>query len=266
MKKILLVKPDFFDVPYTINPWMNQSVEVNKEKAVEQWKILYGELKKTGIKISTIKAKEGLYDMVFAANAGMAFKNVAIVSNFKDEQRKGESPLFCRWFKKNFKKVFILGQNSIWEGQACTVIWEKNAIFSLSSRSNKESYKEILDVWGLKDFDIRYIELIDPYFYHLDVCFNILDNSTVITCPLAFKTEDYEWIQEKFPNILEVTYDDGLNFACNCFVFKKTVFLNSSVSEDLLEKLRKYGYNTIALDVSEFIKSGGGVKCLIFEY
>ncbi len=266
MKKILLVKPDFFDLAYTINPWMNNDVEVDRERALVQWNSLYSELKKKEIPISFISPQDGLCDMVFAANAGMVFNDIAVVSNFRDEQRKSETPFFTEWFKKNFKSVFNLSPSSIWEGQACSSIWKKNAIFSLSSRSNREAYDEILKFWDLSGFDVRFVDLIDPYFYHLDVCFSVLDEDTVVVCPLAFRVDDFNWIREKFSNVIEITYDDGLNFACNCFVFEKNIFLHSGVSNDLVEKLKGYGYNVVLVDVSEFIKAGGGVKCLIFEY
>ena len=50
-------------------------------------------------------------------------------------------------------------------------------------------------------------------------------------------------------------------FACNAVVVGSTVVLNTGCPE-LEEQLQARGYATRAVDLSEFMKSGGSAKCL----
>jgi N-dimethylarginine dimethylaminohydrolase len=267
MKNILLVDPNNFQLETSINPWMNVDVEVDPDKMKEQWINIKDELENLNCNVEVLPSQKNLPDMVFAANAGMVYKEVSVISSFRDKSRKGEEDHFYNWFKKTFPKVEkIKGSKNFWEGQACSVIWDTNAIFSISSRANEESAKQLIKIWSLEQYDYRLIELIDPFFYHLDVCFCLINDDTAMLCPMAFKQADYEWISSKFSNIINVTYDDALNFSCNACVIENNILLNDNISSDLENKLKQFELNLIKINVSEFIKSGGGVKCLIFQY
>ena len=38
---ILMCRPEHFGIEYEINPWMHVAVEVDHERAVEQWEALH---------------------------------------------------------------------------------------------------------------------------------------------------------------------------------------------------------------------------------
>lgn len=263
-----MVQPKYFDVTYSINPWMNPNVPVNMDSMKRQWELIYKELVNTGIPVELLEPQKGLNDMTFAANAGMIHNDVAIVSKFRDKERQGEESYFKEWFLNNAHATHTLRSESIWEGEACSIFLNKTLVASYSKggRANKEAYQEISEYWGLQDDQIHYVNLVDPYFYHLDVCLCKLTEQKLLLCPLAFTAEDNKWLQANSERIIQCSYDDALNFACNAFVYEDHIFLSSATAPDLLESLNDQGFTLHLMNVSEFIKSGGGVKCLIFEY
>jgi len=259
--KVLMVDPYNYSVEYSINPWMNPQIPVDKKLAIKQWKYLKEKLESLGVEVSVMKSVTNQPDLVFTANAGKVIGNKVILSNFKDKERKGEKILFHRWFKNNGYEVLKLSEELVWEGEACTV--DINGIFlaSYGYRTDINVYSEVTQYW--KPRDIKYVNLVDPYFYHLDVCFCLINKSTALYCPLAFREEDRSWLRSKFKNLIETSLDDALNFACNCIVVGEILLVNSLISDNLEESLRRCSLKVLRIDISEFIKAGGGTKCLV---
>ena len=55
--------PTYFDVEYSINPWMDVSDKVDHDLAMTQWTDLIELLKSLGDTISVVEAQPGLPDM-----------------------------------------------------------------------------------------------------------------------------------------------------------------------------------------------------------
>ena len=90
MPQVLLCAPKFFDVVYSINPWM-QGELVDHEVAMRQWRKLKQSLEEWGVKVKLIDQDPALPDMVFTANAGTLWQNKVVLSNFKFKERQGET-------------------------------------------------------------------------------------------------------------------------------------------------------------------------------
>lgn len=261
--KCLMVDPYNYEVVYSINPWMNTSIKVDRSKAIAQWDNLKSILEEIGIEITVLESVPGLPDMVFTANAGKVYKNKVLLGNFRDQERKGEITHFKKWFIDNGYDLSELDETQIWEGEACSVEARGTLIHSYGYRSDKSSYPQVRKYYD--STDLKFMELIDPYFYHLDVSLAILDNKVLLYCPLAFRIHDQYWLSGKFPNSIEVSFDDALNLGCNVISFGKKVVLNSNVSNGLIEQIEANGFEVYKCDVSEFVKAGGGVKCLVLN-
>ena len=98
---ILMCAPDFFDVNYVINPWMqNQIGKVDHALATQQWKRLHDALAQYAT-IALMPPKPGVPDLVFTANAGFVLGRQAIISKFRTPEREPEEPINLQWFKDN---------------------------------------------------------------------------------------------------------------------------------------------------------------------
>lgn len=70
--RFLMCRPDHFSVEYIINPWMEGNVgRTNAEAAMKQWNALH-EIVSSLADVELIEQAEGLPDMVFTANGGLA--------------------------------------------------------------------------------------------------------------------------------------------------------------------------------------------------
>ena len=58
----LMCPPDRYDVVYSINPWMNTAIPVDRGRAREQWDALGAALEAAGAQVRTVEPRAGVPD------------------------------------------------------------------------------------------------------------------------------------------------------------------------------------------------------------
>ena len=256
---ILMCPPHYFDVQYEINPWMNRRISVDHAVAREQWDNLYqllvGEI---GAAVEIIDPVVGLPDLVFTANAGLLVGNTFIASNFRYPERAREEPHWQAWFESKGYCVVRLPSDLCFEGEGDLLSYGDLIIAGFRRRSDRGAIDR---VGGLLRREVLALELADPWFYHLDTCACPLTDGAILYYPPAFTAAGRDLIVERFPNAIPVPEEEARRFACNSVVIDHHVVMNSNCPVARAE-LRARGYEVHEVDVSEFLKAGGGPKCL----
>lgn len=256
--KILMCKPTYFDVFYEINAWMDTSDQLDKSLAMEQWDNLYQTYLSLGYEIELIEPVEGLPDMVFTANGGLVYKDKTVLPTFKHPERQPETPVFKKWFENYSPNSQLLTPNSYFEGEGDALFVGDKLYGGYGFRSNKEEYEQIGNFLGV---EVVPLELVDPRFYHFDTCFSVLDSETVAYFPGAFSQEAKELVEKNVPHTIKVDEKDAQVFGLNMFSDGKNCVVATQATV-FQKQLTDRGYNVIPVDVYEFKKSGGGIKCL----
>ena len=260
-----MCKPEHYDVIHkNLNIHMNMEKSVNNHKANMQYWNLVRKLSECGANIKFIDSKNGLVDMVFAANGALIDKltHTAIIANFEANPRVEESELWKNFLKNNLYKVKVLqnkfeGQGDALFSHAGKVLW-----YGYGFRSSYKAASEIQSV--LKNVTIHTLKLVDERFYHLDTCFCVLNNDSVMYYPDAFDKESNEKIERNFQVKIVVSEYDALKFSCNAICIKNYIILHEA-SLDLKNSLNKIGYTVIENNMSEFLLSGGSAKCCVMH-
>jgi N-dimethylarginine dimethylaminohydrolase len=125
-------------------------------------------------------------------------------------------------------------------------------------RTDKAAHAPVAEILGVEAVSL---ELVDPRFYHLDTCFCPIDERTALFAPDAFSPESATVIQHLVPRVIQVSLDVAAGFACNAMPVGDCV-ISSLAACKLEEPLAEAGFTIIALPMSEFMKAGGGVRCL----
>uniref|UniRef100_A0AC35F837 Amidinotransferase n=1 Tax=Panagrolaimus sp. PS1159 TaxID=55785 RepID=A0AC35F837_9BILA len=208
VKKILMTRPTFFTVKYSINPWMDPSIPVNEERAGKQWETLKSALEKAGAAIEVLEPNgaENFPDLVFAANAAVVRGKKAYLANFQYAERKGEKFFFDKWFKENGYETVgddeiafegaengyeTVGDDEIAFEGAGDALWARKNRSKLFCGVGPRTDARALDdvAKKLKDdepFTVFGCRLVDPRFYHIDTCFCPLNEEVAIWYPQAF--------------------------------------------------------------------------------
>lgn len=256
----LLCEPENFSIQYEINPWMNIDNNVNRFNATKQWFELKNKIEELGDTVQLVKSEPNLPDMVFTANAALILKDGStVIANFHHEERKGEEPLFAEWFRNNEFPVYETSYT--FEGAGDALYLGNTLVGGYGFRSNPDFY------WYLRNYfevPIYTVQLVNPYFYHLDTCFCPLDNMDYLIYPGAFSPEGLSQIRMLGGNEIQVSEHDAKLFACNAVRVGKNVILPKGCP-DTMWQLLDCGYNPHAVDMSEYLKSGGACKCLTLQ-
>jgi len=254
-KKVLVCPPMFYDVKYSINPWM-KGEPVDKVLASSQWQKMKNMLESLGAKTTLIGPKPHLPDMIFTANAGTVRGDQVVLSNFRHRERMLEREEFNRWFQEKGYTTHILPSDVYFEGCGDTVVTGGRMLAGYGFRSDRLALEMTAEILGL---DLVSIKLKDPRFYHLDTCFCLLRNDLAIYHPGAFSK--YSASKLKGIELIPVCEEDALRFACNSIVYKDNILMPGGCDK-IAETLRDRGFNVVLIDTSEFLKSGGSLQCM----
>lgn len=268
-----MVKPDYFDVTYSINPYMTDEKgnlnQINKQKAILEWQELKKTYEKLGYTVDTLDGHPELPDMVFAANQSFPFldpktkSKCVLLSHMRSTYRKPEVAYFKKYYESQGYNVYELENKTLClEGNGDALIQPGNGRVwgGFGPRTDKKVYDEFVSRFHLS---VTPLELVTKDFYHLDTCFSILDEHTVAIQKEAFAPESLKLIEKGFKNILEVDRAENLKyFACNCHCPNgKDVILQSGTVQ-FKSNLIKNGFTVHEVETKEFIKAGGSVFCL----
>ena len=258
-KHFLMCPPDYFDIEYEINPWMDKTNPVKAEVASAQWHALYDLYEKLGYELKLIRPEPGLPDMVFTANGGLVINGRDMLPRFKYRERQPETALFANWFAANGLETRLPDHD--FEGEGDALVCGEYILAGWGFRSDRESHAELRDYF---DRPVISLHLINPNFYHLDTALAILDAKTVAYYPGAFDESSQRALELAVPNIIRATASDAEGFGLNAVSNGHDVVI-SDRAKHLGETLEKAGFRVHLTPITEFRKSGGGVKCLTLE-
>jgi N-dimethylarginine dimethylaminohydrolase len=262
MSRFLMCPPDYYGIEYEINPWMHRQIQPDRALARAQWETLKTILeKRLNAQVALIEPRPGLPDMVFTANAGYVEQESFIPSRFRYRARQGEEPWFRQWFAEQGFAVRELPGEWAFEGFGDALPWEDRIFAGYRFRSDIQSHTALGRLLGR---EVLSLELIDSRFYHLDTCLCPLSGSEVIYFPGAFDAYGLAALTGLVgeERLLSVNETEAQQFCCNAIQVGRQVVINSGAPE-LAEKLEARGYQVLECELSEFLKSGGGARCLV---
>ena len=253
--------PTYFDIEYEINPWMDTDNQVDPELAKKQWQKLYSiYTEQLGWDVQLIDPIDHLPDMVFTANGALVVDGKVALPSFRQPDRQPETEHFEKWFRDAGYSEFLRPKYNF-EGEGDALPWNDLIFAGYPWRSDKPSHAELGEFFGHR---VISIQLADARFYHLDTCLTIVDNETVALYPSAFTADSLKIIHDTVPHVIEATDEDALVYGLNAMSDGRTIVVPEG-AHGLIRHYKEKGLDVIETPISEFQKSGGGVKCLTLE-
>lgn len=257
LKKVLLCRPLFYNVSYSINPWMIPgSVDLNK--AQDQWERLVEVYQGLDVEVSVIDQKQNLPDMVFATDQAIVYNKIALLSNFRYKERRGENVPYSDWFKRNNYSVKNAAKDIFFEGTGECLFFRDILFAGHGFRSSKKAAKYIQDELQIEVISLK---LTNPNFYHLDTALFPLNDTTAFFYPEAFDQPSLETLKKVVTNLIPFSKTEAHSFAANSVVTDHHVVMPTNIPT-FKDKVKNLGYKAVEVDMSEYIKSGGAAHCL----
>lgn len=258
IKKVLLCKPSYFQVNYSINPWM-QIGKTDRTLAMLQWQKLCELLEKQSVKVEIIDQDPNFPDMVFAADQALTSNNKVVFSNFRFDQRKSEVNIYKKWFDKQNYNQYKFSGKKYFEGSGDSLWFNDKLLLGTGFRNSQNICRDVSEFLNVETICLK---LVNPHFYHLDTCLFILNRDTAFYYPPAFSKQSRNTLKKLIPNLIQLNKQETHNFAANSIVTDHHVITQTG-NPEFCSKLSRLGYKVLQTDVSEFNKAGGGIHCLI---
>ncbi|GGW27791.1 dimethylargininase [Streptomyces griseoloalbus] len=258
-RRYLVCEPRHFAVRYAINPWMRPDRPVDVPLARRQWRTLVDTYRDHGHTVENVKPEPGLPDMVFAANAAVVVEGRVFGSLFLAPERRPESVPYESWFKAEGYEVHY--PESVCEGEGDLVPAGRWILAGTGFRTTRRAHREVQEFFGVPVIGLT---LVDPYFYHLDTALFVLDEENIAYYPEAFSPGSREVLARLYPDAVLATREDAMAFGLNSVSDGRHVFVSPGATA-LTARLADRGYVPVPVDLSEFHKAGGGIKCCTQE-
>jgi ornithine--oxo-acid transaminase len=263
--------PEHYQIDQALNPWMSSgragSVNrISRDLAFAQWKGMHNVLRSVA-DVRLLHPEPGCPDMVFLSHGALVHHGVAAVSSFNPPQRRAESTYLRRWLASQGFLLWETPRETPFEGEGDVVFSDAgNALWAAHGvRTCRAAHRHIADAWHIP---VTSLHLIDPRFYHLDTCFTPLDGDSansgyLLYYPGAFDGPSLEAINHAYPEHKRIAVSelDATRMACCALNLGRTVF-TGEISPELATRLFDAGFDVVQLELSEFIKGGGGAKSL----
>ncbi|MEI5527758.1 dimethylargininase [Streptomyces brasiliscabiei] len=265
LRRFLVCEPRHFAVQYSINPWMHPDTPVDVDLAQDQWQELIRAYRTHGHTVDSVEPVAALPDMVFAANCALVLGGRVLGSLFHAPERRPESTAYDAWFRTAGYEV--LRSESVCEGEGDLVPTGRYLLAGTGFRTTREAHRQAQEFFGVP---VISLQLVDPRFYHLDTALFVLDDGgdgspgNIAYYPEAFSPGSRAVLARLYPDAVIATREDAMAFGLNSVSDGRQVFISPRAKE-LADQLDRQGYVPVPVDLSEFQKAGGGIKCVTQE-
>ena len=158
--------PTYFDVEYSINPWMDVENRVDRDLAFRQWHAFVDLLLELGDSVQFIEPVPGLPDMTFAGDAGLVWKRQFVPSNFRHPQRQAESRHYSDWLRRQSFDISPMPPDVLFEGLGDVVFHGQRAFVGYGPRSDERAFSYLQEL--IPDLEmVGRLEIVDDRYFHL---------------------------------------------------------------------------------------------------
>jgi len=268
-REYVVVEPTHYRIDYVINPFMDPADQPDPARAMGQWRDLVATLRGLGASVEVIPQRADAPDMVYAMNLGLAVvadgqRRVAL-SHMRYPQRRMETGTAQEWFAGHGFATSYIGRDGVGP------VFEAGDAFAFGDalvvgygpRTDELALKHLSSELGVR---VRGLRTTHPGMYHLDLAFCPLDERRAIVCPDALDEASATVLLDLVPEPLVITEAEALaTFCANSVVVpgeERATVVMPGCPAHVREQLEAWGFAVRLVDVSEFHKGGGSIRCL----
>lgn len=285
---LFTVSPEQFTVKYHINPWMASVLKkhngVDLYKAIHQHQALIDLLLKVAtVNVIPVKALDpvaALPDIIYAADAAVFLPGLkeptAVMARHSRSHRKPEGKAWTSYFNSlPVRQIHLPEERGLYfEGSGEAVFTpdfsrcfcgygirtsKRGALALNVAMENEYRRQGAVD----KKPTFHMIKLINPNYFHLDLCLRPLPNNKALIRRNAISKHSIELIEAiyGFNNLIDVSEDEP--FACNGIIAGHKYLVSSGISSKTIRAIEATGTKVLTTTLTEFEKGGGSMKCMI---
>ncbi len=266
-RRYVMVRPDHFRIDYAINPYMDLDHQPDQGLAMAQWVDLVSTVERLGGTVEVVPQRDDAPDMVYAMNLGLGLVRPdgaghVVMSHMRYAERRMEILTAQPWFERSGRNTSYVGRDGVGAHlEAGDVFaWGDALVAGFGPRTEELALKHLATDLGVR---VRGVRITHPAMYHLDLAFCPLDERHALVAPGAFDAASAAALLELVPEPLVLTDHEALStFCANSIVVGRTVVMPAGSPTRVMSQLAEWDFEVVEVDVSEFHKGGGSIRCL----
>lgn len=274
-RTVLMSGADFFDDNAAINPYMDDTVAIDRAKAQAEHDAIRKALKSAGVHVEKIKPPKDCQDGVYTANWALIKGEKAVLSALPNV-RQAETPYAEKVLRGLGKQIIHPPEGLRFSGQGDALQCGDLLFCGSQYRTDAPMHDFLEETLGYHVIGLQTVPTFDDYqqptinassgwpdsfFYDIDLALAVISPDLIAWCPEAFNDESRDKIRKLHMDKIEVTLKEAMEgFACNLVSTGHTVIM-SARAPLLKSALEVRGYEVVTPEVSELGKGGGYIRC-----
>lgn len=224
-------------------------------RALKQHSEYVAALKSAGLDVKVLDKRDNYPDSTFIEDVALCTPVCAVITNPGAESRRGEITgmrLVLEEHYDNIEEIMMPG--TLEAGDVMMV--DNHYFIGISSRTNIEGAEQLINI--LEKYRMTGSKIHLDKMLHLKSGASYLGNNKMLVCREFYNKKDFQRFER-------IRIDDDESYAANSLWVNGKVLVPAGFPETR-RKIEIAGYETISLDVSEFIKIDGGLSCLSLRF
>ena len=224
-----------------------EAPSINFQKARQQHAAYCQALEQAGVTVERLEPLDDFPDSVFIEDNALILEGRVILCSMKEASRREETSFLADTLQSRLPVLQLQAPIYIDGGD---VLQTENTVFvGQSQRTHPEAVTALQSLTSKQMVPVRVKQGL-----HLKTSVSTLRENLLVINPSHVETEpfrEFEWIE----------VDEEEAYAANCLAVGKNVILPVGFPK-LEQRIQKYGFSTLPVNMSEFQKADGGVTCL----
>ena len=241
---------------------LESGASFDSELARAQHRELVSIYESAGVVVHQLEPDPALPYQCFARDSSVMTPDGAVVTQLKQQWRRGEYAPVIRFYRENEIPVSRMITAGSIEGGDVTIV-EPGVILigNGEERTEIQAARQLAGWMEELGWEVR-IEPIPGQFVHIDVLVSILAPKLAAVCVESASGGLTAWLRARGFEILEVSTADAFQLGVNAISLGDERVISTAGSAKLNEQMRALGLTVFDPDLSMFTKGGGGAHCL----
>ena len=266
--RFLMSPPDHYRSHFMFNPWLDYREDVDRDRAERQWSSLVDALTGLGAGIEVLEPNRYSSAQVFTADGAVLLRDDHFLILRNDGARGVLEPSrFATWLEANSYTTEELPPRYRLDGGNIVRLSGRDLAIGMKPGAAGSAERYLGKLLGVvAGRSLTAFRLVDRRFLHLDMVLGRLGDAAFLMFEEGFEdpAAARAKLEELGKPVIPVTSDDARSLACNGVTVAGT-YVTNAVSGPLRSQIEALGLNVLDVDVDEFLKAGGGVRCLTLE-
>jgi N-dimethylarginine dimethylaminohydrolase len=248
--------------PHHLNPWAMPKAGYDIVNGRRQWDRFVEVLACAGdVELIEIDENDNAPNLTFTGNTALIYGNLAVLSSFRDPQRRRQQDVFRAGLTGAGLATTSL-REAYFEGAGNALFDRVRPLCYVGYRLNGErnATSELYEIIGCRVVPLL---LVDERFYHLDMVLCSLGSGHVLAYMAAFAPQAQSQLRRSIEPryLIEIDSADALELVCNMVEVDDSLIMHGA-SRRLRERLNAAGYRIFCSQLDELLSVGGGARKL----